>query len=484
MPEPDNDRLEHFFRKAASKPDVTFNEEDWKKLEARLDAAASDFVAAKKTGSKITSAVVVGIVLLFSSLLWVDSRYDIVFSDDKNSPEHVDAKVAATYGEPETRQDAGLIQGNDVNGVNKNNDAEKISESDFSGSEKTTPSAQNKISDLTKRAEISKAGDRISDPVQKRRIESVQRVGVEDQSVAADGGLAGKSKEKEAGESLVSTDIEEVFTGPEKENISDERIQISPAVAEKIKQKAVVELPGAEEEQTREAEAIVSEEHASDHKKHVATPRLSLLLSFAPDFSSTRISEYSAPGKAFGAMIHYHVMNRWSISAGVIKNFKKYSSAGEDYNPPKGYWKYYTNGIIPNSIDGSCSILEFPVMVQYTIYNSGKNKWLAGAGASSYLMLSESYKYYFEDPNPGAKERWDSKHTSRFLFNMINLTVGYERQVVPGLMLGLEPYVKIPMKEIGWSNIKLFSTGASITLRYKILGRQNVSIPSRSRGPD
>lgn len=479
MPEPDNDRLEHFFRKAASKPDVTFNEEDWKKLEARLNAGGAGFVDAKKTGRKITTAVVVGTIVLFSSLLWVNSPYDIVsFSDVENPPPHVETNIAAKDEEGQSRQEAGLIQSNDdnkSNDVNRNQETEKISET-----KKTKSSTQGKVAERYKPSEVAESTDRISeDSHLTERTEPDQTIGQEDESATADiDDRTGKSKvEKLAGEP-------ETFTDIEKEQIPRELIQISPAVAEKIKQKAVVELPGAEEEETREAEALVSEEHASDHKKHVATPRLSLLLSFAPDFSSTTISEYTDPGKAFGAMIHYHVMNRWSISAGVIKNYKRYSSAGEDYSPPKGYWKYYTNGIIPNSIDGSCSILEFPVMVQYTIASSGKNRWLAGAGASSYLMLNESYKYYFEEPNPGAKEGWDSKHTSRFLFNMLNLSIGYERQVVPGLMLGLEPYVKIPLEEIGWSNIKLFSTGASITLRYKILGQQNVSIPNRSRGPD
>lgn len=476
MSESDNDRLENFFRKAASKPEISFNEEDWKRLEARLDAQGAGVADAKRTGSKIISALVLGTILLFSSLLWVDAPYDIVSSGDENSSEHVDANIAVTDGEPETRQEAGAMSSDDIDGMNKNNPTEKIS-----GCGKTGSSAEGKTFQPQEHAEVSRGTNRISDNEQAKRMDQNKQsepAGIVAQSKAPDIDQWAKSQVEQSSEGHA------VFTDIEGEQISRELIQIYPAVAEKIKQKAVVELPGAEEEETGKADAMVSEEHASDHKKHVAMPRLTLLLSFAPDFSSTSITEFNGPGKAFGAVIHYHVMNKWSISAGVIQNFKRYSSAGEDYEPPKGYWKYYTNGIIPRNIDGSCSILEFPVMVQYTITSSGKNRWLAGAGASSYLMLSESYKYYFEDPNPGAKEGWDSKNTSRFLFNMLNLSIGYERQVVPGLMLGLEPYVKIPLEDIGWSNIKLLSTGASITLRYKILGRQDVSVPNRSRAPD
>src|SRR5690606_40102139 len=56
----------------------------------------------------------------------------------------------------------------------------------------------------------------------------------------------------------------------------------------------------------------------------------------------------------------------WSISVGAIKNYKQYTGSGEDYKPPKNYWKYYTNGLIPEKIDGSCDVLEFPIMIQYS----------------------------------------------------------------------------------------------------------------------
>lgn len=464
MSEHDHDKLEEFFRKASVRPDVPFNEDDWKKLEARLDAEdLSGVSVSKKAGAKMAAAIVAGVILLFTGAYWVNSRYGIIDLKRTSSapaPLNEENQVAIT----DSNEDQSFES-------DERKHDEKLQMPDAPPEAQSSPA--DKINAPQKNPEIPKpvAGfltDNDESPADEAGETFQDRMNRPDAS----------SEEMTAlminqGAAIATLDREKVFR---------ELIVMSPANAEKIKQRANVDLPGAEEGDTGEAPAIVTEEDAS--VKRVVTPRLSLLLSFAPDFSSTTISEYTAPGKAFGAMMHYHVMNRWSISGGVIKNYKRYSSAGDDYTPPKGYWKNYTNGIIPNTIDGSCSILEFPVMIQYTIASSGKNRWLAGAGASSYLMLNESYKYYFEEPNPGAKEGWNSKRTSRFLFNMLNLTIGYERQVVPGLMLGLEPYVKIPLKELGWANIKLFSTGASITLRYKILGRQTVSMPNRNRGPD
>lgn len=123
-------------------------------------------------------------------------------------------------------------------------------------------------------------------------------------------------------------------------------------------------------------------------------------------------------------------------------------------------------------------------MVQYTVAQLRRSKFLVGAGASSYIMLNESYRYNFEQPNPGSKEGWDSENNSGFLLNMINVTIGFEHQILPGFLVGIEPYVKIPMEGIGWSNLKLFSTGASLTLRYNVLKKEHSSLPTRSRGPD
>ena len=469
MPDQGNDKsdkLEQFFRKATSRPEVPFNEDDWRRLEARLDAedALTGAGAAKQSGGKFPTAAAVSIALLFTAALWVAFEYYVPFGGDS----HPVASVNKTNGDPVTaagevseKQDhapanpAGQTEnensgsGNEPSGPHKNDSGDPFTQS---------PDAYTHSIRITEKTNGSDGDDGDN---------SIQPV-------------APRAGNRSAG-AVSYWSVDNV----DERKIYRELIAISPAAAERNKQKAIVKLPGAEEAETGEAESVVRTENVSDQKDHATAPRLSLLLSFAPDFSSTTMSQYSTPGKAFGAMIHYHIKSRWSIGAGVIKNNKQYTGDGEDYKPPKGYWKYYTNGKIPNSIDGSCSILEFPVMVHYAIIQKGKNRLVAGGGASSYLMLDESYRYFFDEPNPGAKEGWQSGNSSRFLFNMIDFTLGYEHQILPGFSIGMEPYVKIPIEEIGWSNLKLYSTGASITLRYLIMRKkENLTVPSRSRGPD
>lgn len=485
MPEYDNDRLEQFFRKASGKPDVTFNEDDWKKLEARLDAEQGALVETRKAGSKVITAAAIAIILGFSGAIWVNAPADK--STDKSGVS--DGQISPRQSLSALDQEGVPSLLSDESSAGNSNDqrSQDVTSTVVESNDHETPSvAGNRALQKDKIAGSETPIDRTDafDGFSTTRIAAKdENPSVKIESSADMRSLSDVSKHRPINVQQQSVAGVKKYDDEKILNDLIRTSQISPAIAEKIKQKAVVELPGAEEE-TRGAEAVVREEHASEQKKHESLPRLSLLLSFAPDFSSTAYNQYTTPGRAFGAMIHYHALNRWSLSVGVIKNNKEYTGAGEDYQPPKGYWKYYTNGVIPSSIDGSCSVLEFPVMIQYTIARTGNSRWVAGAGTSSYVMLSESYRYNFEQPNPGAKEGWDSRSSSRFLFNMANITVGYERRVLPGLMIGIEPYVKVPLEEIGWSNLKLFSTGASITLRYTILGRQMISTPARSRGPD
>lgn len=450
MPEQEHDSLEQFFRKAAGGPQVSFNEDDWKKLEARLDAVAAGGKVPSAGAKTYVKALVIAALLVSSIAVWVSSTSDVF----DNS---IEVEASAERGERPSPSNAGKSH---VPPDASDHVGERVESNPGDKHQNSSPT--------TTTSEMSRKPAEHPPSLEPRIVNlhgeeqgSTRFAGPADGASGAPYGLPSLDKDKIMRELIVSH-----------------------ALARQVRQEAVVELPGAEEAGTPGAKTMVKEEHASDQKEHVAIPRVSLLLSFAPDFSGTSFDRYSAPGKAFGAMIHYHAGKRWSIAAGVIKNDKQYTGDGEDYEPPRGYWKYYTNGIIPQTIDGSCSILEFPVMVQYTIRSSSKDRWLVGAGASSYLMQTESYRYTFSEPNPGAKEGWNSRRSSQFLFNMMNLTLGYEHQVMPALMVGVEPYMKIPLEKIGWVNLKLYSYGASVTLRYTVIRRRTAGPTMLGRGPD
>lgn len=473
MPERDNDRLEQFFRKATSRPDVSFHEEDWKKLESRLDAQDAAVPTTTGISKKSVIAITLSALLLIMIATWITSYYEL--SLVKKPAKEQEMVQKETYPKGEKAPQAGVTpEADEASGRSANIEGEN-------GNAGTKNNAGSRA--RVQETETARTRELASRNAQQRgrRLGGTPEQQDELKNTVGNNGVT-TSLPEQIDDVTPNVERPYIATIP-KAQIARDWMQVATHES-RNKQKAMVNLPGAEEGETGVAELVDAREETSEQPNYTTTPRLSLLLSFAPDFSSTSLNRYSAPGTAFGGMIHYHVGSRWSVAAGIIKNQKQYTGKGADYTPPTGYWRYYTNGKVPSTIDGECSVVEFPLMVQYTLYQTGKSRFLAGAGTSSYLMLDESYRYYFDEPNPGTREGWASKDQSRFMFNMVNFTLAYERQIAPGLMLGVEPYLKIPIEEIGWTNLKLFSTGASISMRYVILRKKHASVPEQSRGPD
>lgn len=426
MQEQDSDRIEEFFRNAVSRPDVPFQEADWQKLSARLDALDHQLVIPPTRSRNIGISGV--LALLLGLLLWSGSHVDWISAN------------RATPSNPEGNEDQ--QSGREISplaGMDTKPSIDSLNPPD------NVPLSTGAMEHSARRANTP--GGNTATTTMRGRHETQREVYVEPFSNHRDvvtGSIKALSWDK------ISTDLGGLS---------------SPFINEN-KQRAVVALPGAGEEDERADLAIVIEERSSDK-----IPRLSLLLSLAPDFSGTALNTGGTPGRALGALLEYRIAGGFSLATGLVANRKRYTGSGESYTPPQGYWKYYTNGIVPTTIDGSCSVLEIPVFLRYTLQPHMKNRFVLTVGTSSYLMSDELYEYNFNDPNPGAHTYWSSDATSRFFFNSLNFAVGGERVVLPGLAIGLEPYVKIPLKGIGWSDIKLYSAGLAFTVRYTLVPR-------------
>ncbi|MBT1704721.1 hypothetical protein [Chryseosolibacter indicus] len=235
-------------------------------------------------------------------------------------------------------------------------------------------------------------------------------------------------------------------------------------------------LPVKIEEDTLEKadETIVVTEGGSkkdtvERKEEARRSLFRFALNVSPDFSATRMNKYTVPGEAYGIQLGYYITERFIITSGFIKTTKKYIGAGSDYTPPEGYWQYVTNGVVPNEIKGQCSVIEIPLSLQYNFHATAKNIFFVSGGVSSYIMLSENYQYKFKSANPGAAKGWDTSKSSKYPFKVIHLSAGYQRHINPNVFIGIEPYLKLPTQGLGWTSVKLITTGAYVTVGYKWL---------------
>jgi hypothetical protein len=182
------------------------------------------------------------------------------------------------------------------------------------------------------------------------------------------------------------------------------------------------------------------------------------------DLSSIHFRSFKT-GSTKGFIIGYAFNNKWSIESGLLWDKRNVYDNGKYFNPP-GYTP--SNGITITSVNGRSRIYELPINVKYTI-TSGKNNLFATTGLSSYLMRSENYDYQYEQNNqPGGHNYLSYKNETKNWFSVVNLSAGYTRKLGNMGSLRVEPYLKVPIEDLGTGKMPIMSTGLNIGLTKKI----------------
>jgi len=185
---------------------------------------------------------------------------------------------------------------------------------------------------------------------------------------------------------------------------------------------------------------------------------------YGPDVSLVGFSEVTKPGTNLSILLEYQLNRRWSINSGITYSKKNYKAKGEDYHPPKGFWDY---GVVPDMTDATCEVIDIPINIRYYFRPAKSNRLFASTGLSTYLMLTEDYKYqYGRDDPQHLVLSWSGKNENQHYFAIYNLSVGYQRSMGKQWFLEIEPFVKLPLTGVGFGEVDLWSTGASFSLKY------------------
>lgn len=431
MSKRNEDSIERFFRKAASQHDSSHMERDWQKMEKLLDDEANKVAATKFHNMKrgfLTGTVVTGIVAIIYFLSTQQHPETRLLTDGSLVQKQAVASAEAPVLEQKENQATATL----------------FSESNVEQNNNAVVSRSNE--EVTAKPRIGRQPQQNSFEIGQQDVLLNANISEEKAVLRNEGAVENQSN--------VSSD----------KTFENERLvhNASSVVEEEKKSE--------EEKLVKEEEPETLTEEKQQEEKEESKPGFSrwiVSLNVAPDFSTTALNGYTTPGGAFGISIGFNILRRLSITSGIIRTTKKYVGYGSEYQPPKGYWKYKTNGVVPDEITGNCAILEVPLTVQYDVKQSTRNRIFIAAGISSYRMLSEAYHYEFEQPNPGASNNWSSSEPSSYLFSIGHLSAGYERMITPRISLGVEPFLKVPFAGIGWTDIRLYTTGAYFNLRYR-----------------
>lgn len=215
-------------------------------------------------------------------------------------------------------------------------------------------------------------------------------------------------------------------------------------------------------------DSLISNIKEPSEKSNSGKRSLSIKFSLSPDFSSIKYFTPDKPGINYGILVGYNFNNRWSVFTGAISSRKIYSSTEIDkaYTSPKGY------DYPVEKLEGDCRVLDIPLNVYYSFHQGHSISFKIGLGVSSYLMLSEDYTYYVDNPYGSDEYSQSINHKNNEWFKMANISVAIQKKVGEKFYLEFEPFMKAPLAGIGEGNVSLVTLGAFINLRYDIYFKQ------------
>ncbi|MPR34084.1 hypothetical protein [Salmonirosea aquatica] len=203
----------------------------------------------------------------------------------------------------------------------------------------------------------------------------------------------------------------------------------------------------------------------------IQIPKWSIRLGISPDLSAVRMSDMMhpmQPGPSASLLVERSISNKWTLQTGIVRSLKKYSAPFSDYHPDKHL--YQTT--LPVSVDGTCTVFEVPLNVRFDVFQSQKTRWFAGAGVSSYKMQKENYIYNYATYVHNAAKGWGPNGTGWYLLSHANASMGYERRLSSRLSLVAEPYLRIPLRGVGFGKVNLFTGGVWLSARYTPIFRK------------
>ena len=193
--------------------------------------------------------------------------------------------------------------------------------------------------------------------------------------------------------------------------------------------------------------------------------KFSIGLIINPEYSSTTSLNFGKPGFNIGLSLEYYVSSRISILTGFLYARKVYSCDGYDYTSAPSYRSWGSN-YVPSTVNATCAVGDIPISIRYKYLNAKTFNLYATTGVSSYIMLKENYHFEYAVKTPTSMQNEQVVNKNRYLFNMYNISFGIEKYINKRVSVQIEPYAKIPLAGIGEGKIKLVSTGVYFSLKY------------------
>ena len=201
-------------------------------------------------------------------------------------------------------------------------------------------------------------------------------------------------------------------------------------------------------------------------------PQYTLSVVAAPDLNGVSSFAQSKVGTNIGLTFAVGLSRKLTVTTGALYSVKPYATNFDNYrNGAK--WP-----ISPQEVTADCRMLDIPLNVSYQIYRHRQNRISVGTGLSSYIMLRETYKFEYDNTTTNSYSGTSTgatgpvtltaPGTGKYFFGVVNLNATYEHQINSKVGISIQPYMKLPLSNIGYSQVKLQSTGVAVGLSWNL----------------
>ncbi|MES2274827.1 MAG: hypothetical protein V4592_02315 [Bacteroidota bacterium] len=215
-------------------------------------------------------------------------------------------------------------------------------------------------------------------------------------------------------------------------------------------------------------DAVVTKDPAAQVKKTKLSgaskfkPQFGLAMLVSPDINGAGSFQNAKIGTNIGLLFSVEITKKLTVSTGASYSKKPYLTDFDNYHVN---YKFKTD---PQDVYADCRVLDIPLNVDYKVYSKSRNSFSVGSGLSSYIMLKEKYTYDYAVPGTAGPSSFTVTNKNRHILGVLNLNATYEHQVNSKFSIAAQPYLKIPLTNIGNSQVRLQSAGVALGLRWNI----------------
>jgi len=182
----------------------------------------------------------------------------------------------------------------------------------------------------------------------------------------------------------------------------------------------------------------------------------------AQDINGAGSFQQSKVGTKAGILFSVGASRKLTVSTGALYSNTPYEAGYDQYHFP------YQFKNPPSSVTANCQMLDIPLNIAYQVYHKNRDMFSVGTGLSSYLMLQEQYAFNYSGGGASGPAKYSVPNPDNYLFKILNLSASYEHQINSKAGITVQPYLKLPLADIGYSQVKLQTTGVAIGLTYKL----------------